>query len=386
MKTVRFLLTGLFLVFLLSGVSSARVIYSESFDADPGSLVVIREHSDSTRPGETFEVTITINYDGALTALGIQETIPDSWSFVSSGGDDAPPIKPVNGATGTLEFGWITPPESPIEFIYTIQIPDEEEGEKVFNGQALYRRDLGELTVSIPDTTVDIITYHNADYNSPDWIINLSELLRIIQFYNLNGYYCDPGSEDGFTPGTDGTPGDPTTETVFSEAGNLRVERTYPSNYTGSPVQILLSVEHDNTLNALGIQETIPTGWSFASVSGDDPPSIKPSAGATGTLEFGWISPPTSPISFTYTLQMPGNETGDKSITGQVLYRYMGGELSLLIPESIIEEITCNYHNGDYNPADWSISLSELLRVIQFYNIGSYHRDSEGEDGYNPGP
>ncbi len=44
---------------------------------------------------------------------------------------------------------------------------------------------------------------HSADYNPQDWRIGLSELLRIIQFYNsLNGAYRpDPGSEDGYAPG-----------------------------------------------------------------------------------------------------------------------------------------------------------------------------------------
>ncbi len=48
----------------------------------------------------------------------------------------------------------------------------------------------------------------------------------------------------------------------------------------------------------------------------------------------------------------------------------------------------CMPHASDYNPQDWSISLSELLRVIQFYNSGGYYWcPEEGtEDGYCPGP
>jgi len=42
-------------------------------------------------------------------------------------------------------------------------------------------------------------------------------------------------------------------------------------------------------------------------------------------------------------------------------------------------------HNADQN-GDWQISLSELLRVIQFFNFGAYHCDAQGEDGYAPGP
>ena len=43
-------------------------------------------------------------------------------------------------------------------------------------------------------------------------------------------------------------------------------------------------------------------------------------------------------------------------------------------------------HSADYNPSDWGIDLSELLRVIQLYSFGTIHCDVSGEDGYNPGP
>ncbi len=44
---------------------------------------------------------------------------------------------------------------------------------------------------------------HDSDYNSQDWRISLSELLRLIQFFNSGGYHYCPGenTEDGFCPG-----------------------------------------------------------------------------------------------------------------------------------------------------------------------------------------
>ncbi len=46
-------------------------------------------------------------------------------------------------------------------------------------------------------------TPHASDYNTQDWLINLSELLRLIQFFNSGGYHYCPGenTEDGFCPG-----------------------------------------------------------------------------------------------------------------------------------------------------------------------------------------
>jgi len=50
---------------------------------------------------------------------------------------------------------------------------------------------------------------------------------------------------------------------------------------------------------------------------------------------------------------------------------------------------TCLFHNADTNE-DWSINLGELLRLIQFFNTGGYHycpdSDPPTEDGFCPGP
>ena len=100
------------------------------------------------------------------------------------------------------------------------------------------------------------VTYHTADQNG-DHLIGLTELLRIIQFFNIGGFYCEAGTEDGYAPGA----------------------------------------------------------------------------------------------------------TGDTS---------------------------CAIHQSDYMPQDWKIELSELLRIIQFFNSGGYHAcpdaDPATEDGYCVGP
>lgn len=46
---------------------------------------------------------------------------------------------------------------------------------------------------------------------------------------------------------------------------------------------------------------------------------------------------------------------------------------------------TCAPHAADYNPRDWRINLSEVLRIIQFYNSSGYRACEDGEDGFCPG-
>lgn len=44
--------------------------------------------------------------------------------------------------------------------------------------------------------------------------------------------------------------------------------------------------------------------------------------------------------------------------------------------------IACCPHHSDYAPQDWFIDLSELLRTVQLYNAGSYAPCHTGEDGF----
>ncbi len=48
-------------------------------------------------------------------------------------------------------------------------------------------------------------------------------------------------------------------------------------------------------------------------------------------------------------------------------------------------DTSCAPHSSDYNGQDWIITISELLRIIQFYNFGGYHPCPQGEDGFCPG-
>jgi len=45
---------------------------------------------------------------------------------------------------------------------------------------------------------------------------------------------------------------------------------------------------------------------------------------------------------------------------------------------------TCKPHSADYAPQDWRIGLNEILRVMQFYTAGAYHPDAAQDDGFAP--
>lgn len=71
-----------------------------------------------------------------------------------------------------------------------------------------YNPDTAAYVIKAPDTAFCLLTarahdYHSAD-TTQDRAINLTELLRVIQFFNSQGYYCQAGTEDGYGPGPGG--------------------------------------------------------------------------------------------------------------------------------------------------------------------------------------
>lgn len=110
----------------------------------------------------------------------------------------------------------------------------------------------------------------------------------------------------------------------------MTLTRQLPASYNpGGTVQVQLTLAcagDSSTIRALGLHETVPTGWTFVSMNGSQP-EVGPSAGNSGTLEFAWITVPAFPCTFTYVLNVPANAQGTQSFTGQVEYRQKGGAL-----------------------------------------------------------
>lgn len=101
-------------------------------------------------PGQNLEMSVGFEYTGALTALGYAMDLPPGWTFVSM--DPASPVAPAAGAGGSLEFAWINAPASPHAITIILNAPASAPGQAQIQGQAIYRRDAGELTApALPD-------------------------------------------------------------------------------------------------------------------------------------------------------------------------------------------------------------------------------------------
>lgn len=98
--------------------------------------------------------------------------------------------------------------------------------------------------------------------------------------------------------------------------------------------------------------------------------------------QYGAPHPPSSPpdFPFTLTVEADGFETYRKDIVVQEMISTQH-DVILTPRDGKLPE----YHTADYNPPDYEISLSEMLRIRQLYSRRSYGCDPEGEDGYTAG-
>lgn len=142
---------------------------------------------------------------------------------------------------------------------------------------------------------------------------------------------------------------------------------------------------------AFSIALSAPAGETLEIV-GDNGTALDVSGGALGLN--------TGP---SYILVIPGSEGEEGSTDGDGVYEGVLEEGSIEgegvaegvpegegIPEGLTEGSTEEGEPGWTGSSadqdqDWSISLAELLRVIQFFNSGGFHCDAGSEDGFAPG-
>ncbi len=168
------------------------------------------------------EVASSANYGLTLTTIGSAGGVATAASsgLSDASGAESGAAPPSSSAGFTLYSGFVQPWS-------LFGGPAEGEGEGIFhtadqtmdNGISLsellrviqffnsngYHCENGTEDGYDPDPGNQGCTPHDSDYNPQDWQVNLSELLRTIQFYNSGGYfYCpdaDPPTEDSFCPG-----------------------------------------------------------------------------------------------------------------------------------------------------------------------------------------
>ncbi len=163
----------------------------------------------------------------------------------------------------------------------------------------------------------------------------------------------------------------------------------------GETLTISNTITHGGGASGLRWSVTLPeaSGWTFVSDTATTAAN-RPSIGTQSLIEWVWTTVPSSPYTFTYTLNIPSDFNIDTNLAALVQFTHSG--ISGLItakPDPLIVRNALSRHSADSN-GDLAISLSELTRVIELYNTqngsvrtGAYDRASVvTEDGFIAAP
>jgi hypothetical protein len=181
--------------------------------------------------------------------------------------------------------------------------------------------------------------------------------------------------------------------TVTISGGHSATHAVVGNGYVaGSTVTITNTLTYTGTVSSLGWQVTLPASWSLASDAGSAG-EIKPAVGTTGSLAWAWSTIPASPVTFTYTVNVPAGETVARTLAATGIVRAGGTVTTLTATTSPLTLAPISAHSADTNQ-DFRISLIELTRVIELYNTrngtvrtGRYAvATTATEDGFAPDP
>ncbi len=393
-------------------------------------------------PGQC-SVVCTVNYPASrqLTALLCRPTLPSGWTLSSVSGDGSPEIQLGEIVfTGTLQ-------NNPIRFTYVCAVPSGHTGEKQIASAIEYQLDgmanpstvwatPNPLTANpgtiyhtadyrtpywvIDGTEVNRVLsywragayranaagadgyvagtsgsmsapYHKADYRSSYWVIDGTEVNRVLSYWRSGGYHVDAAGADGYAPGSAAPApasafaiGDPQMQAnsvqasaMGSNTGALQngtatahhQVRDGVATYTpGGTVVIEGTFTFGETITALLWRPILPAGWTIASVAGDGNPECNYGEIVwTGTL-------PPSPITLSYTVNVSASATGNCDIRDEVEYTASGAANPVTVYAAVDPLVLSGSGGGSIlsvTPATRPVSKGAGATTFNVANTGS---------------
>ncbi len=154
-------------------------------------------------------------------------------------------------------------------------------------------------------------------------------------------------------------------------AATQREITTPGRGYTaGSVLRITNTFTFPARATALGWTVMLPAGFSLAS---DTTGAFsKPATNTTGKLDWAWdASALTSPLTFTYTLNVPSGATGDKFISAIVSVRINNETWPFIVTPDQMKVAQAGLPHSSDLDQDWRISVDELAQTIVIFNTSN---------------
>ena len=153
---------------------------------------------------------------------------------------------------------------------------------------------------------------------------------------------------------------------------------TKPGYVAGQTLTITNTLLYTGPATALSWSVLLPADWTFVSAAGSAG-DVGPRAGDANLLEWAWSTVPPSPVTFTYTVQVPAGQTGVKELAALVGVRN-GTLMQFPARPDPLRVLPVQPHSADTD-CNFRISLLELTRVIELYNT---RHGTSRSGGYAP--
>jgi hypothetical protein len=159
---------------------------------------------------------------------------------------------------------------------------------------------------------------HSADYRAPYWVLDGTEANRVLSYWRAGGYHRDSTGADGYAPGLSGG-AMILSDSKLNVTDAPSINQDAPATYSaGGLATVTNAFVFANMPLSLLLRPRLPAGWKINSASGDGNPEVN-------SGEILWTgSIPSSPIKMFYTVDIPSGDSGTKEIHAEVEYQLAG--------------------------------------------------------------
>ncbi len=137
----------------------------------------------------------------------------------------------------------------------------------------------------------------------------------------------------------------------------------------GSTMTVTNSFNYSEEISSLSWSVLLPSGFKFVSAANTGSPTVSPGADDIGTISWLWATIPPSGSTFTYTVSVPADASGDKEFAAVVEMTLASNAQGIQFtakPDPLVVS-ALRFHDADTNHND-KIDVTELSRVIALYN------------------
>ncbi|MFM1749856.1 MAG: hypothetical protein RLZZ188_3522, partial [Verrucomicrobiota bacterium] len=315
--------------------------------------------------GGTLVLELATSFIGtAPVQLGWTLVLPPGFSY--AGGENEPDVKPVAGATGSVEWAYVTLPSGPSAFRVRVAYASGLSGTHLLYGTVAYRT-TGLATSATPapvavqridapvitrqPVSVSVVAGTPATFSveaqggdlSYQWFRNGQSIPGATSRVPAKG--SDTG--DIFVRVSNAVASvdsDVARLTVFDVVAEHAV--VGPGYVEGQNLEITNTVTYSGGDSLLGWQVLVPAGWTFVS-SSSDAGDIRPVTDAADLLEWRWTSFPVSPVKFSYTLKAPAAASGRMDFVAMLTFSRSGKSGQALAKPDPLSVERVMWHSAD---------------------------------------